>query len=123
MAAASTVLDLMDDLLAYLVPCSGLLLFLALVTIAIGVWTKVKPQTLRYGATALVLTAILLYAASIGMWMIKTSAVPSVPPITPTPTHTEGTVWKPQAPEALVVCQVLCKSGQVRQRSWASKSF
>jgi hypothetical protein len=101
MEAASTVLDLMDNLLAYLVPCSGLLLFLVLVTVAIGVWTKVKPRGVRYGATALVLAVILLYAASIGVLIIQTSAAPSVLPTTPTPASAEGAVWKPRAPEAL----------------------
>ncbi len=101
MEAASAVLDLMDDLLAYLVPCSALLLFLVLVTITIGIWTKVKPRTVRYGATAVVLAAILLYAAGIGIWLLKISAVPSVPSVTPTPTPAEGARWKTQAPEAL----------------------
>jgi hypothetical protein len=101
MEAASTVMDLVDNLLAYLFLCSGLLLFLVLVTIAIGVWTKVKPPTLRYGVTALVLVAILLYATGVGIWMVKTSAVPSMPPTTPTPTPAEGAFWQSRASNAV----------------------
>jgi hypothetical protein len=62
MDAASTVADLMDDLLAYLVPCSVLLLLLVLVTIAVGVWSKARSRAISYSVTALVLVAILLYA-------------------------------------------------------------
>lgn len=68
MDSASTVLDLMDDLLAYLVPCLVLLLFLALVTLAVGIWTKVRTRTARQGASALVLAAILLCATGVGIW-------------------------------------------------------
>jgi len=99
MDAASTVMDLMDDLLAYLLPCFGLFVSLVLVTVAVGVWLKARSRTVRYGVTALVLTAILLFATGIGVWVLKISEVPSIPPMTPTPTPAEGAFWRSQAPE------------------------
>jgi len=43
MVAASAVLDLMDNLLAYLFPCAVALLVLVLFSILVGVWIKVRP--------------------------------------------------------------------------------
>jgi heme A synthase len=98
MDAASTVLDLMDKLLAYLFPCSVLLLFLVLITIAIGVWLKARSRTVRYAVTALVLVALLLSATGIGIWTLKASAMPSVLPMTPAPTPAQGISFRLQAP-------------------------
>lgn len=90
MDATSTVLDLMDDLLAYLGPLAVLLLFLVLITIVVGVWTKARSQTVRYGATAVVLIALLLSAVFAGTWMFQASEAPRIPAMTPTPTAAEG---------------------------------
>jgi hypothetical protein len=90
MDATSVVLDLMDDLLGYLLPSIALLAFLVLVTIAVGVWLKAKSRTVRHTATALVLTVLLVYAAGVGHYVFKTTELPSIPPMTPTPTLIEG---------------------------------
>ena len=44
MDAASTVLDLIDNLLAYLFPCAGILAFLILATAAVSVWLRFKSR-------------------------------------------------------------------------------
>jgi hypothetical protein len=100
--AASTVLDLMDDLLAYLFPCAGLLLFLVLTTIAVGVSQQTKVQTVRYSVTALMLGVVLLSATGIGVWRLRATQTPPVPSVTPTLTPAEGAFWGPQATECLV---------------------
>jgi hypothetical protein len=102
MDAASTVMDLMDDLLAYLLPCFGLLVSLVLVTVAVGVWLKARSRTVRYGVTALVLAVLLLSATGIGAWLLKAAEMPLVPPMMPTPTPAEGAFWGLQAPESRV---------------------
>jgi hypothetical protein len=99
MDAASTVMDLMDDLLAYLLLCSGLLLFLVLATIAAGVWLKARSRTVRYGVAALVLVALLLSATGIGVWLLRAAETPRVPPMTPTPTPAEEAFARSRAPE------------------------
>ncbi len=44
MDEASTVLDLVDNLLAYLVPFGALSLLLGLVTIAVWIWSTTRPR-------------------------------------------------------------------------------
>ena len=86
MDAASTVLDLLDDLLVYLLPVAGILLTLVLITIAVGAWQMARSETVRYGVTVLALAALLLYAAGVGAWLWRAAATPPVPPTTPTAT-------------------------------------
>ena len=85
MDAASVVLDLIDDLLAYLAPCAVLVFFLALITVAAAVWRNARSRTVRYGVIALVVVVLLLSATSIGAWILETIGGPSIPPVTPTP--------------------------------------
>ena len=87
------VLDLMDDLLAYLVPSAVLLLLFLLITILVGVWVKARSQIVRYGAIVVALIALLLSAAGAGMWMFQASETPRIPPMTPTPTPAEEALW------------------------------
>lgn len=96
--AASTVLDLIDDLLAYLYGCAVLLLFLALITIAASAWLKARSPIARYGVTALLLVLLLLSTTAIGVWTLRVAEAPAVLPMTPTPTPAQGVSWTSQAP-------------------------
>lgn len=82
MDAASTILDLMDDLLPYYVACIGGLLALLLITLGVWAWQRTDSWLLRYGIAMLVLTVLV-----VGGWALlaRSEGAESVPPSTPTP--------------------------------------
>ncbi len=82
MAAASTILDFMDDLLPYYVLCGGTLLALVLITVSAWVWLMTESRLLRCGVVLLVLIVL-----AVGAWTVlsRSMGVPPVPPMTPTP--------------------------------------
>ena len=93
MDAASVILDLMDDQLAYLGPTVMLVVLLLLITIAAGVWVHAGLRTVRYGVAAVVLVALLLAVAAVGLRAFQASEPPRIPPMTPTPTAVAGALW------------------------------
>jgi len=82
MAAASTLLDLMDDLLLFNVIYGGVLLGLVLVTAGVGVWLMTRSRLWRYGV---ILLCVVIFVVLAGMGLLRGRAVPVVPPTTPTP--------------------------------------
>jgi hypothetical protein len=86
MAAASTILDLMDDLLLVYMFCGSVLLLLLLLTLTIWAWTRTQSSLLRYGSLLLMFLAISAVAA---VWLLGISGVsdplPAILPQTPTP--------------------------------------
>jgi hypothetical protein len=82
MDAASTILDLMDDLIPYYVAYSGTLLALILITVSASVWLMTESRVLRYGVALLVLILVV-----VGAWTLlsRSTGAPPVPPTTPTP--------------------------------------
>ena len=81
-AAAGTILDLMDDLLLYDVVYAGILLMLILTTVGAWVWGKTQSR-LRYG----VLVTFTLVTIG-GLWLVANARLKAtpIPPQTPTPT-------------------------------------
>jgi len=82
MAAGSTILDFMDDLLPFYLLYASALLLLLLVLAAVWAWAKTQSRILRYGSILLILLALLLLA---GIWFLGSSSGPIIPPTTPTP--------------------------------------
>jgi multisubunit Na+/H+ antiporter MnhC subunit len=82
MAAASTILDFMDDLLPLYFTYAWVLLVLVLVTASVWVWMRTKSQWLRYGV---VLLCLVVLAVLVGIGLSRGTTVPVVPPTTPTP--------------------------------------
>ncbi len=84
MAAASTILDFMDDLLLVYMLCGSVLLLLLLLTLTIWAWTRTESGLLRYGSLFLMLLGIVAVAA---VWLlgIASAPVPAILPQTPTP--------------------------------------
>lgn len=82
MAAASAILDLMDDLVAYYVVYGGTLLALALITASAWVWLMTESRPLRYGVALLVLILVVVAAWTL---LSRYAGAPPVPPVTPTP--------------------------------------
>jgi heme A synthase len=83
MAAGSTILDFMDDLLPLYLICGSVLLLLLLLTTAVWAWTKTQSRFLRYGTLTLILLALALL---LGIWLIGSNSEPITQPTTPTPT-------------------------------------
>jgi len=83
MAAASTILDFMDDLLLFYLIYGGALLLLVLATASVWTWMMTQSRLLRYGAILLCLIVLVVLG---GMWLLGGARVPVVPPTTPTPT-------------------------------------
>ena len=82
MDAASAILDLLDDLIPYLVVCGATSLVLVLSTICVVVWRRSRSRVLRYGT---VLLALLMIAFALGAGFSGRGMTPPVPPMTPTP--------------------------------------
>lgn len=82
MVAASTILDLLDDLLLYLVGYIGALLALLLITAVAWVWLRTKSQLLRYGVILLVACVVLIIGIA---WIGRSGRTTPPPPMTPTP--------------------------------------
>ena len=82
MAAASAILEFLDDIVPYLgVYISGFL-FLTITTISLWLWTKAQMRYQRYGVAFLVLTFVIMVVWFFGG---QSSYVASVPMMTPTP--------------------------------------
>jgi hypothetical protein len=82
-AEASTILDLLDDLLIYLVAYIGALLLLLLITAVAWVWFKTQSQMLRYGVVVLIVSIVSVVGIA---WLGQiATATPPPPPMTPTP--------------------------------------
>lgn len=98
MPAASTILDLLDDLLLYLAGYIGALLILLLTTVVAWVWLETRSQLLRYGVVLLIFSVVLI----VGIVWIGRSRKTSPPlPMTPTPVAQAGGVDLP--PGAVIV--------------------
>jgi hypothetical protein len=82
MAAASTIIDFMEDLLPLYLICGSVLLLLLLISTTVWAWTKTQSRFLRYGTLLLILLAFVLLA---GMWLMGGSSGPIPLPATPTP--------------------------------------
>jgi hypothetical protein len=82
MAAASTILDFMDDLLPFFLTYGGVLVVLVLVTASVWTWMMTPSRLLRYGVILLCLVVLVVLG---GMWLLGGSEAPVVPPTTPTP--------------------------------------
>jgi hypothetical protein len=89
MAAASTILDFMDDLLLFYLIYSGALLILVLGTASVWTWMMTQSRLLRYGVILLCLIVLVVLG---GMWLLRAKGVPVVPPTTPTSTPPMGSV-------------------------------
>lgn len=87
MAAASTVLDLLDDLLLYLAGYIGALLILLLTTVVAWVWLETRSQLLRYGVVLLIFSVVLIVGI---VWIGRSGKTPPPPPMTPTPVAQAG---------------------------------
>ena len=85
---ASTILDVMDKLLADSAAGGGILLLLAPLTLVAVAWHRVRSRSIRYGLTALSAMVVVLALAAVGQWLWGpiVGAIPPVPPTTPTPT-------------------------------------
>jgi hypothetical protein len=82
MAAASTILDFMEDLLPLYLLCGSALLLLLLVSATFWAWTKIQSRFWRYGIILLILIMLILLA---GMWLLGGSSGPIPLQTTPTP--------------------------------------
>lgn len=89
MDAASTILDLVDDLIPYYVAYGGAVLALLLITCCVWAWLITDSRLLRYGVALLILAAVVA-----GAWMLASRSTegPTVPSSTPTPL-----AWAPGA--------------------------
>ena len=83
MAAGSTVLDLMDNLLIYLMSTISALLVLLSITAVAWVWSRTESRLLRYGVVLLLVTIVLVVGLAWGVGRVTTPPPP--PPMTPTP--------------------------------------
>jgi hypothetical protein len=83
MAAASAILDFMDDLLPVYLLFAGALFALLLSTVAVWTWVTTRSRLLRYAVVLLCLAMLVVLG---GLWILRGTAVPAVPPMTPTPT-------------------------------------
>jgi len=68
MAAASTILDFMDDLLLFYLIYSGALLLLVLGTASVWTWMMTQSRLLRYGVILLCLIVLVVLG---GMWLLR----------------------------------------------------
>ena len=82
MAAASAILDFMEDLLPLYLLCGSVLFLLLLVSATIWAWTKTESRLLRYGLIFLILLALAFIALT---WLLGTATDPIILPQTPTP--------------------------------------
>jgi uncharacterized BrkB/YihY/UPF0761 family membrane protein len=82
MDAASTILDLMDDLIPYYGAYGGAVLALLLITCCVWAWLVTDSRLLRYGGALLVLAVVV-----VGAWILASRSTegPTVPSSTPTP--------------------------------------
>lgn len=82
MAAASTILDLMDDLLPLHLAYGGLVLVLMLATASAWTWMMTQSRLLRYAVPVL---CLIILGVLVGIGLSRGAQVPAVPPVTPTP--------------------------------------
>ena len=83
MAAASAILDFMDDLLPVYFIYGIALLILVLGTASVWTWMVTQSRLLRYGVILLCLVVLVVLG---GVWLLRGVGVPATPPMTPTPT-------------------------------------
>lgn len=84
MAAGSTMLDLMDDILPIYFLCGTIGLLVLLLSAALWAWTRTQSRFLRWGTVFLL---VLLFVFLIGFWLLGASSGAIPPPhMTPTPT-------------------------------------
>ena len=83
MAAASAILDVMDDLLPVYFIYGIALLILVLGTASVWTWMVSQSRLLRYGVILLCLVVLVVLG---GVWLLGRVGVPATPPMTPTPT-------------------------------------
>jgi hypothetical protein len=88
MAEGSTVLDLMDDVVIYLMGALSGLLVLSSITAVVWAWSRTESQLLRYGAVFLLIAIVLVVGMVWGVGQV--TAPPSPSPATPTPVATLG---------------------------------
>ena len=81
MAAVSTILDFMEDLLPLYFLYGGFLLILVLIAVNVWIWMRTQSSYIRYGVLLLCLILIMIV---VGRWFWGTSEV-QVAPTTPTP--------------------------------------
>jgi hypothetical protein len=84
MAAASAILDFMDDLLYFYLLYGAVLLILVLITASVWTWMVTQSRILRYGVILLCLTILVVLG---GVWLMRGNEAPVVPPATPTPSR------------------------------------
>jgi hypothetical protein len=82
MAAASSILDLMDDLLYYYLIYGAVLFVLVLGTASVWTWMVTQSRILRYGMILLCLILVVVFG---GVWLMGRREAPVVPSTTPTP--------------------------------------
>ena len=86
MAAASAILDFMEDLLPLYLLCGSLFFLLLIVSATIWTWTKTESCLLRYGLIILIQLALAFIAVT---WLLGNSTgpftLPQPPTLTPVP--------------------------------------
>jgi hypothetical protein len=82
MAAASSILDFMDDLLYFYVIYGAVLLILVLGTASVWTWMVSQSRILRYGVILLCLIILVVLG---GVWLMGGREAPVAPSTTPTP--------------------------------------
>jgi hypothetical protein len=82
MAAASAILDFMDDLLYFYFIYGAVLLVLVLSTASVWTWMVTQSRILRYG---MILLCLIILVVLGGVWLMGGKEVPVAPPTTPTP--------------------------------------
>jgi hypothetical protein len=82
MAAASAILDFMDDLLGFYFIYGAVLLVLVLITATVWTWMATQSRTLCYVLTLLCFVALVVMG---WVWLTRGREVPVVAPTTPTP--------------------------------------
>ena len=82
MAAASAILDFMEDLLPLYLLCGSVFFLLLVVSATIWAWTKTESCLLRYGLIFLILLALAFIA---GTWFLGATTGPFTLPQPPTP--------------------------------------
>ena len=82
-AEGSTVLDLMDDLLIYLMSTISALLVLLSITAVAWAWSRTESRLLRYGVVLLLVAIVLVVGLAWGVGRVTTPPPPA--PMTPTP--------------------------------------
>jgi hypothetical protein len=83
MAAASAILDFMDDLVPSFFCYGAALLVAVLLTASVWTWLSTRSRAMRLG---IVLLSVLILLVLGAIWLSRGSGGAAVPPTTPTPT-------------------------------------